>query len=889
MEAVRVHGRLVLLSCPPGFGKTSLLSEFVRACAIPAAWVSLDEGDNDPVRFWTSLVSALRTIRPKLGDAPLSLLQNPQTLPPEAVPSLLINELADLPEELILILDDYHLVQEPSIHAALAFLIEHLPERLRMVIATRMDPPWPLARLRARNQLTELRAADLRFTRQETLAFLHETMGLDLSPAQVAALEARTEGWAASLQLAAISMQASRDIEAFIQAFTGSHAYLAEYLVEEVLKAQPGPLQAFLLQTSILERLNADLCQAVTGLPEAREFIITIQRKNLFLVPLDEEGNWYRYHHLFADLLRARLGQSHPIEAVRNLNLRAACWYEAAGMESEAITHALAAGNPGYAVRLVERTAMSMLMRANFKTVEGWLASLPPLAINDSPRVHMAAAWLFLLRREPSRAEPYLCFLHAYFSSPEPHCLDLALQGEWLALQSAMLGAQGKPAESRSLAMQALEILPEEAAQIRSLTYNGLAGACQQLYDYEGAASAYHAIVRQGQASGDIASEIFGLSCLGLMLLQQGKLHSVFEITSQALQRIEATRAFSPFTATLYGELASIDYHWHRLEQARLSFSRSVQLSLPGGFNDAEIYHHVFLSRLFQMEGDLQAALQEIENALKGLRLAVPTFVTEEVTSQQVCILLALGRLPEAQAALKPAGFEFDPDFSFPPLAPEAGIHHAAGLLYNSALRILLTRADQGSDLHALQNGLRLAGTLIAGSLRLHHLPIALKTLLLRARMHAHLGDQRSSRADLLQALEMAAPEGFFSIFLEEGFPLAAMLRLLKPADLPSGVPAAYLSDILDAFEASASPVSDPVRASGATIEDGWAGHLTAREMEVLRLIASGDSNRDIAGKLVITLSAVKKHTGNIFRKLGANSRTQALARARHLHLPGID
>jgi LuxR family maltose regulon positive regulatory protein len=891
MEAVHTSGRLVLLSCPPGFGKTTLLSEFSGALESSPAWLSLDEGDNDPIRFWTALVTACQAIRPGLGGSLMALLEMSQFLPAETIPTLLINDMAGLEEDLVLILDDYHVIHEQSLHAGIGFLLGHLPSRLHIVVSTRMDPPWPLARLRARGQLMELRAADLRFTPDETSAFFKDTMNLELSPEEAAALEARTEGWAASLQLAAISMHGRSDRAAFIRAFTGSHAYLAEYLVEEVLRNQPEELHSFLLQTSILERLSADLCQAVTGVPEARELLAAVQHKNLFLVPLDEEGRWYRYHHLFADLLRARLGQSLPAEAIHELHLRAAGWYEAAGMQSEAIPHAVAAAAPEYAVRLVEKIALSMIMRAHFKTVEGWLLALPPEALRESPRAHMAFSWLYLLRRDPVKAEPHLNFLHTFFSTPQAVEADPALGGEWLSLQAMLLSAQGKSTESRDLAQQALRILPESEAQVRSLTYKGLADICQQIYDYEGAAAAYQAIVQEGHASGDFASEIFGLSCLGLMLLQQGKLGSAFEIASQALQRIEQTGAYSPFTATLYGELASIYYHWHRLGEARSNFSRSVELSLPGGFGDAEVYQHVFLSRLFQMEGDLHASLQEIEQALKGIQAAAPALVTEEVISQQVSILLAFGRLTEAQMALKPRGFDFEEGFSFPELSPGAGIPHALGLLYNSALRILLFRAAMGGEHQVLRRGIQMAGLLIAGALRCQHLPIVLQTLLLRARMYHALGNQQSSRADLIQALEWAAPEGFISLFLEEGEPLARLLKPLTGHALPGNIPADYLEKILERFPAGTSTEmavapEPPTREFGA---GGLIEPLTAREMEVLRLIAAGDSNRDIAEKLVITLSAVKKHTGNIFRKLNVNSRTQALARARQLGLPRID
>ena len=335
-------GSFALLSGPAGFGKTILLSEFVAALKQPVVWVSLDEGDNDPIRFWSYLIAAFQSVQAKVGESALALFQFPQPLPVETVPSILINDLAGLSTDLLLVLDDYHVIQNEVIHAAFIYLLEHLPGNLHIVVSTRVDPPWPLARFRARNQLTEIRAVDLRFTNEEAAAFLNQVMGLALSTADVTALEARTEGWIAGLQLAALSMQGRRDIAGFIKAFTGSHVYIAEYLVEEVLRHQSEENQRFLLQTSILGRLNASLCEAVTGVQDGQAVLTALHRANIFVIPLDDEGLWFRYHHLFADLLQARLRQSLPADAISTLHSRASQWYEQNGFVIEAVNHALA-------------------------------------------------------------------------------------------------------------------------------------------------------------------------------------------------------------------------------------------------------------------------------------------------------------------------------------------------------------------------------------------------------------------------------------------------------------------------------------------------------------------------------------------------------------------
>ncbi|HEY6074998.1 MAG TPA: LuxR C-terminal-related transcriptional regulator [Anaerolineales bacterium] len=886
LQAADRPGLFVLVSGPAGFGKTTLLSGLAAARQADLAWDSLDESDNDPVRFWSALISACQAVRPGVGNAALALLQSPGFQPDAAIPTLLINDFAVLSDPFVIMLDDYHVIHTASIHAAMGFMIEHLPDPLRLVCSTRVDPPWPLARLRAQNRLVEIRAADLRFTFQEAAEFLNSRMGLDLTGEQMTALEARTEGWIAGLQLAALSLKNRPDARGFIEAFTGSHVFIADYLVEEVLSHQPDELQTFLMQTSILERLGAGLCEAVTGIPGAQATLASLQRRNLFVVPLDEEGIWYRFHPLFADLLRARLRRQFPPQACHALHQRAADWYEAAGMESEAIPHSLAASDPGHTVRLVEKIAMPMIMKAHFKTVEGWLKALPPESLRASPRARMAFAWLYLMQRDFSRAQPHLDHLQEYFSTTRAADAGNSLYGQWLALQAMRMGAQGKAVESCALAEQALKVLPGDEIGIRSLTRMSLANTYQQLFDFERAAGAFQEIVRQGQASADLSSEMLGLSCLGLMLLQQGKLHAAYEAAAQAIRRLEQTGAYSPFSATLYGELATISYHWHRLEEGRSYFSRSVEVSLPGGFMDAEIYHHVFLSRLCQMEGDLPGAAREINLALDQMQTAAPSFKREEVIAQHVNVCLALGRTAEAQSALEPCGFDFAAGFHHPELSPGVGIPPMLGLLQVSALRILLARDARAHRKDDLKNGLELADLLIENGLRCGNLPVVLQALLLRSRIHTALGSHPASRADLLKSLELAAPEDDLSPFLEEGAPLISLLEALERGSLPVGFPTPFLHSLLEALRGRGLvPAAASTHKLSHVEEEGLIEPLTPREREVLQLLAAGDPNLVIAEKLVITVSAVKKHTGNIFRKLNVNSRTQAAARARMLGL----
>lgn len=874
-SAVLQPGCFLLLAGPAGFGKTTLLSEFAARRSGQVAWLSLDDSDNDPIRWWTDLIAACQTVQPAMGASIQALIELQQPPPLEALPVLFINDLDRLETDLLLILDDYHVIQNEAIHAGLLFLLDHLPKHLRLILSTRVDPPWPLTRFLARNQMVEIRARDLQFNREEAAAFLNQTMGLNLSPADVAALEARTEGWAAGLQLAALSMRGRSDLAGFIKAFTGSHAYVAEYLLEEVLRRQPPHVQSFLLQTSVLERLSAGLCAAASGRDDAQELLADLHQSNLFVIPLDDDNRWFRYHHLFSDLLKARLQQTYPPQAIAEIHQRAAAWYDQAGIPTAAMEHALAAADYPLAVRLIGKSALPMILQAYVRTVEDWLRAIPQRYITASPQANLAFAWLCLLRGAFAQATPYLEQLTRLFSDPATAQAEPVLYAEWLAIQSKLLNVQGQAAQSRDLALQALEILPAEYAAVRSMILVNLATAYGQMLDYDHAIEIFELMVQDARAAGDTTIEILGIAGQGQMLVQQGRLRRAAEIATRAIQRIEATGAFTPFSATLYGELGQVHYQWNKLEQAQRYFLRSAETSGHSGYSDPEIYRHIMLSRVAQVAGDAITAAQEMELAADLARRNPPAMVREEVIAQQVRIHLANGRIAAARDLLQPAGFQFEPRFSFPDLPPGGSVPHPLGLLYNCAFRVLLIQSREKQPRQQLPAALDLAGKVLAGELQCQHIPIAIETLLLRAQMRAALGAEPDGLPDVIAALQLGEPEGFISLFVEEGAPVANALRALArtPALLP--VQPGYLQAILAAFPAAPAP----------QVAETLVEALTHREMEVLRLIAAGDSNQAIAAKLVITLSAVKKHTGNIYGKLNVSSRTQAVAHARQLGL----
>jgi LuxR family transcriptional regulator, maltose regulon positive regulatory protein len=898
-DGLEAGRKMMLVSAPPGFGKTTLLSEWVAQLHRPAAWLSLDEGDNDPIRFWTCLIAACRSVHGGVGEAALTLFHSPEPLPDETIPTILINDLIRLENDLVLILDDYHLIQNQSIHTALSFLLDHLPDQLHLVLSTRVDPPWPLARLRTRNQLIELRATDLRFSIEEAAAFLNQVMELNLTAEDVAALEARTEGWIASLQLAAIAMQSPismkgrNDLANFVKAFTGSHVYVAEYLVEEVLRHQSEDTQTFLLRTSILERLSAKLCEAVTGRQDGQVILMALHRSNLFVIPLDDEGHWFRYHRLFADLLQAHLRQTFPGEAIATLHTRASRWYEAAGMVNEAIQHALAAADYATVVRLIESHAVEMLMQGYTKTVEGWLTAIPSELRLRSIRINLAFAWMHLLRGAFAAAAPHVERLQTMLAGSQLDEADPSLKAEWLALQAYLLSARGQLTESLELARRARDIAPETDGYVQSLAYNALGSAYLMLNDYTRVVEVYQKTIQHGRAAANSLVEMLGISVLAQIATQHGQLHFAYELASQGIDRAERSGSPPAIVMAVHGALGQVHYQWAHLAEAQSHFLRAIQLCALSGYTAGEIYGRANFSRLLQIEGNLPAADQEIQQAIDLMRSGAPAWGGDEAVVQQVRLHLAQHQQAAAESMLAKQGFSFKEGFSFPDLATGQAMTYSNGLLYNSALHILLHRARTQRKPESLQSGIKLADRLINGALQSQYFSIVLEALLLRAQMHATLGNAQAGLADVAQALERAEPEGFISIFVEAGSPIAESLAVLLKRAQPDSAQSEYIQTILTAYSRMqplrVTREEQPVPNRPIVPGEQLVEPLTPRELEVLQLIAAGDSNQTIADNLVITVRTVKKHTTNIYGKLNAGSRTQAVARARELGLLSTD
>jgi LuxR family maltose regulon positive regulatory protein len=881
--------QVFLVSAPAGFGKTTCVSEWVNTLARwPVTWLSLDSADDDPGRFFTYLLAALQKVDEDLGREIEGILRAGQLPPAEIVATSLTNDISDLNERFIMVLDDFQVIQDAFILQVLGTLVDSLPESLHLVLLTREDPLLPLARLRARNQLTEIRAGDLRFSRPEIDHFLQDVMGLSLSRPDVSILEERTEGWAAGLHLAGLSIRDRSDPSAFIANLSGSQRFILNYLTEEVLSRQPGDVIQFLLQTSVLDRLNADLCNAVTGRKNSGSLLEQLFTDNLFILPLDDEGHWYRYHHLFVGLLRETQNKNKKDETVE-LHRRASQWYGRAGMVNEAIQHALAAEDYETAVRMIENHAMDLLMQWHVKTVKGWMQTIPLEWIGQSPRANLVFAWLYLMRGDPDPAFPYLERLGSLFS--DSRILDdPALKARWLALQSMLLNAQGKAAESLALSQQALDIVPKNDVLTLSQIYLGMATSYQQLDDYPHAVDAFQMIARHSRQAGNSVSEMLGIAGMALFAIQRGELHFAFEIVSNGIERMEHSGVVPPVSTALYGELGVIHYQWHQLDRAHENFQRAIKVSTLSGYSDAELYYGVILSRLFQIAGDLDSAASEIEKSVKLMQVEAASVVDEEIVAQQVRVYLAQDRLAAAEVTLKGHGFVFGESFSFPAL--EENLTRPMGLLYISALRILLYRASTRDEMENLKQGLEIATRLIEGALQRHYSLLVPEMILLRARIQAALGNEAGGLADIRLAVELAEPEGFISIFVEEGPLIAeALKRLLRQGSLDN-VQAGHARNILAAF--SRTDLLDS--STGASLSKEQASKIvdknevpvesfSDRELEVLRLMAEGLKYEEIAARLFISLNTVRSHVKALYGKFNVNNRTRAIAIAKELKL----
>lgn len=872
-EGLQAGLPLTLVCAPAGFGKTTCVVEWLDGLDLPVSWLSLDRSDDDPGRFFTYFVAALQKVDATLGEEIESALRSGQLPSPEAVTATLIDDVFRIGRPFVLVLDDFQNIQDSDILQVFEILFANRLPLLHLVLVTREDPLLPLARLRANNQLTEIRAGDLRFSGAETDRFFRDMMNLSLSEQDIAALENRTEGWVAGLQLAGLSMRGRADPSRFIANLSGSHRFILSYLTEEVLNRQSAGVQAFLLQTSILDRLTGDLCDAVVGRSDSSQLLERLFSANLFLIALDDDdtgspgARWYRYHHLFADLLRNQQSRVEK-EQVAQLHRRASQWYEQAGMPNEAIPHALSGEDYPRAVQLLERHAMPVLTQGYAKTLEGWLRAVPEEWRAQSTRTNLAFAWMHLLRGSYPNIPPYVRQVQAALAQPGPARPDL--RAEWFALQSNLANVQGRPEEGIQLAQKALESTSPDNAYLLALAYLGLGGGYRITGDYPNLVDAYQKAIQYSQAAGVLLPEMISASALMVMAIQHGQLRFAFEVGTRTIDGFEQSGALPPpISGMVYGMLGVVYYQWNQLEKASEYFRRSAQMSRLVGHNAGVVYNAVLSARLAQAKGDLESAARLSQEAARLLPLGVPAWIKPDAADQQVRVALAQGNPDAAEAALQTYGVS--PENFHPPFEAYCLAH----------MRIILYRAQASpAAVDQIDPALAILDRLISSAVQTRRAGIALQAYLLRAQLLA-MHASRSSLDDLARALTIAAPEDNLRVFLDEGSPMAALLRRYLNRNGQTNTPeTAFAKKLLAAFPAPA-PAEPPVPLGKQSLPEP----LTDRELDVLRLIAGGLKYEEIAGRLVISLNTVRFYVKEIYSKLNVNNRTRAIETARKLQL----
>jgi LuxR family transcriptional regulator, maltose regulon positive regulatory protein len=877
-QGLQTGGKLTLISAPAGFGKTTLVSEWIAGCERPFAWLSLDERDNDLVRFLVYFIAALQTVSPEIGKKASGILESPQPPPTESILTILLNEIAAIPEGFALVLDDYHGLDAQPIDQALTFLLEHQPPQMHLVIVTREDPSLPLARLRARGQLTELRATDLRFTPAEAAEFLNRMMELNLSEGDIAALEARTEGWIAGLQLAALSMQGREDVSVFIHAFAGDNHYIVDYLVEEVLQRQSELTRCFLLQTAILDQMNGPLCEAVTGLPESKEWLQILERGNFFLIPLDDKRYWYRYHHLFAEVLQVYL-MAEQSEQVATLHRRASEWYEQNGLTADAIRHALSAEDFERAAGLIERALPFMRQSRQESTLLGWLKALPDELFQYHPVLNAHYIGALLQNGQFDGVESRLRDVEQWLATPENirersvyvDDEDFQRLPSSVAMYHAAIAlAQGDVVNAMKHARKALEHVRENDDFPRGAASSLLGLASWASGDLEAAYQMFNKGMAHLQRVGFISDVIGGSVTLADIRITQGRLHEAMSIYERGLQL--ATKQGAPAlrgAADMHVGMSGLYHERNELNNAEQHLLKSKELGELNGLPKNPYRWRVAMARIRETQGDLDGAFGLLDEAES---LYVGDFApnVRPISALKVRVWVKQGELEKALAWARERKLSIEEDFGY--LREFEQITFA---------KILLSQYQSDHSISVLHDAMGLLDRLLKAAEEGGRMGSVIEILILQALAHQLQEDIPAALPSLGRALKLAEPEGYMEIFLAEGSSMAELIREIDAR----GILPNYTRKLSSAFKAERKGMEEETPPSASPASSSLIEPLSQRELDILRLLKTELSGPEIAQELGIALSTVRTHTKSIYSKLNVNNRRGAVKRAIELGL----
>lgn len=891
-DSIKANHRLILISAPAGFGKSTLLSQWAAQTQSQVAWYSLDEGDNDRTRFLTYLIASLQTLQPDIGETALRMQQSPQPPPLEEVLINLINDMLVWDNDVSIVLDDYHLITDGDIHRTMEFMLDHIPPRIHFIVSSRTEPPFSLARLRVRNAFTEVNETDLRFQDDEASAYLNRVMELNLSPEEIGVLEKRTEGWIAGLQMAALSIQNRPDKSRIIHSLSGTNRYILDYLIEEVLESQPLLIQSFMLKTSILDHLSGELCEYVLGddFIESEEahvdetlvinpkepgygqlLLESLDKQNLFILPLDDKRQWYRYHRLFSELLRNQLSNKHP-DLIPTLHLRASDWCERNDLLSEAVRHALASGDHDRAAKLVGQHALSLVYFGNLTTLARWLEALPNKVKETHPWLCIAHAWALTFAGQLDQVAGLIHCAEGSLDAIQDPVEKDRVAGIVDALRAYLLAIRGSMSLAAEFAREALKLLPNDDLKLRGFSAMLLATVLRWNGDLSEAIDAYHQAITINQSAGDYNVLVESLCDLAELQALHGELqqsiqtcHKALEVGSKQLKQT-GVRLQSHGYAHIRLSDALLEYN--DLEQAQKYALEGLALVEDWGQADLLVRVYLELSRVLLASKEIEGAQAALRDAMHPAMDLSPWYVTR-VEAQQATIDLRQGNYREALAWA---------DETFRNLPAQLEFQHFE--TYLAIVRVELAAIRElDKEVESAQWVISLLEDLLELANQRGAKRYLIEALVLDALLNDTLGQTAKSRQSLTSALGLGEAHGFLRVFLDEGLPLEQLLAELRTSG--ENIQDDYLDKLLESFSADHS--QDGPRRD--YVQQDLVEPLSERELEVLGYLDTHLTSTEIADVLSIATSTVRSHIKSIYSKLNVHNRNEAVIRAQELDL----